>query len=332
MTTATLRDLVMSKGYVVADGAMGTQLFAAGLSAGWSPEEWNLSHPDEIRAVHRGYLQAGADLIVTNSFGGNCFRQSLHGFEHRVGELNQAAAQIGRLEADAEMERSGRPVLVAGSMGPTGELLAPLGTMEVGACETAFAEQAAALAAGGVDLLWIETMSALDEVEAAVRGARSACDLPIAATMSFDTAGRTMMGVTGRELVERLGALQLAALGANCGNNVPDTEAAVIVIANVGSGTLTVSKPNAGVPVWRKDALVYDGTPDLLGAHAHRAHIAGVDVIGSCCGSSPAHTERIVSVLAGDEPPPSVEVVLNPQTALDERLVRRRPRRRRSGG
>ena len=330
--TTTLNDLVKSKGYVVADGAMGTQLFAAGLSAGWSPEEWNLSQPEEVRAVHRGYLQAGADLIVTNSFGGNCFRQSLHGFERRVDELNQAAAHIGRLEADAEMERSGRPVLVAGSMGPTGELLAPLGTMGVAACEAAFAEQSAALAAGGVDLLWIETMSALDEVEAAVRAARSVCDLPIAVTMSFDTAGCTMMGVTGKELADRLGALDLAAIGANCGNNVPDTEAVVIAIASAGSGTLTVSKPNAGVPVWRKDALVYDGTPELLAAHAHRAHTAGVGVIGSCCGSTPAHTEKIVAVLAGEEPPPSVQVVLNPQTALDERLVRRRPRRRRNHG
>ncbi|WP_428115980.1 homocysteine S-methyltransferase family protein [Candidatus Poriferisodalis sp.] len=330
--TTTLNDLVKSKGYVVADGAMGTQLFAAGLSAGWSPEEWNLSHSEKVRAVHKGYLQAGADLIVTNSFGGNCFRQSLHGFERRVDELNQAAAHIGRLEADAEMERSSRPVLVAGSMGPTGELLAPLGAMEVRACEAAFAEQAAALTTGGVDLLWIETMSALDEVEAAVRAARSVCDLPVAVTMSFDTAGCTMMGVTATELADRLGALDLAAIGANCGNNVPDTEAVVIAIASAGSGTLTVSKPNAGVPVWRKDALVYDGTPELLAAHAHRAHTAGVGVIGSCCGSTPAHTERIVSVLAGNEPPPSVEVVLNPQAALDERLVRRRPRRRRSSG
>lgn len=327
--TTTLMALVMSKGYVVADGAMGTQLFAAGLSAGWSPEEWNLSHPDEVRAVHRGYLQAGADLIVTNSFGGNCYRQSLHGLEGRVDELNRAAAHIGRLEADAEMQRSAREVLVAGSMGPTGELLEPLGTMQAGACEAAFAEQAAGLAAGGVDLLWIETMSALDEIEAAVRGARSACDLPVAATMSFDTAGRTMMGVTARELVDRLGALQLAAVGANCGNNVPDTEAAVIAIANAGSGTLTVSKPNAGVPVWRKDALVYDGTPELLAVHAHRAHTSGVDIIGSCCGSTPEHTAKMVAVLAGEEAPPSVEVVLNPKTALDERLVSRRPRRRR---
>ena len=328
--TTTLMALVMSKGYVVADGAMGTQLFAAGLTAGWSPEEWNLSHPDEVRSVHRGYLQAGADLIVTNSFGGNCYRQSLHGFEHRVDELNRAAAHIGRLEADAEMQRSEREVLVAGSMGPTGELLEPLGTMKAGACEAAFAEQAAGLAAGGVDLLWIETMSALDEIEAAVRGARSVCDLPIAATMSFDTAGRTMMGVTGAELAERLDGLGLAALGANCGNNIADTEAAVTAIAAAAPGTTVISKPNAGVPVWSGDNLVYDGTPEVLAAHAHRARTAGVTVIGSCCGSTPAHTAKIAAVLRGDEPPPDIESAppAAPARGTEDRLARRRTRRR----
>ena len=327
--TTTLNDLVESKGYVVADGAMGTQLFAAGLSAGWSPEEWNLSHPDEIRAVHRGYLQAGADLIVTNSFGGNCFRQSLHGFERQVRELNVAAAQIGRAEADAETQQSERPVLVAGSMGPTGELLAPLGEMSVEACESAFAEQAAALDAGGVDLLWIETMSALDEVEAAVRAARRVSDLPVAVTMSFDTAGCTMMGVSGNELADRLGPLEVAAIGANCGNNVPDTEAAVLAIAQVAPDTPVISKPNAGVPVWHGHSLVYDGTPELLAAHSHRVRAAGVSVIGTCCGSTPEHTAKIVAVLAGDEPTPEVTAAPNPRETLDERLVRRRPRRRR---
>ena len=330
--TVTLNDLVESKGYVVADGPMGTQLFAAGLSAGWSPEEWNVSHPDEVRAVHRGYLQAGADLIVTNSFGGNRLRQALHGLEHCVPELNRAAARIGRVEADAEMQRSDRPVLVAGSMGPTGELLAPLGDMCVESCEAAFAEQASALDAGGVDLLWIETMSALDEVEATVRAARSVSDLPIAVTMSFDTAGCTMMGVTGKELAERLGPWELAAIGANCGSNVPDTETAVLAIANIAPGALVISKPNAGVPVWQGHSLVYDGTPELLAAHAYRIHAAGVTVIGTCCGSTPEHTAKIVAVLAGDEPPPAVTAAPNPRETLDERLVRRRPRRRRSGG
>ncbi len=326
----SIADLIADKGYVVADGAMGTRLFAMGLSSGDSPEEWNVSHEAEVRAVHRSYLAAGADLVVTNSFGGTHFRMALHRLEDRVCELNGAAARIARLEADAESERAGRPVLVAGSMGPTGELLAPLGNMTAGECEAAFAVQATALAAGGADLLWIETMSALDEVEAAVRGARSACDLPVAATMSFDTAGCTMMGVTGNELAERLAQLDLAAIGANCGNNVPDTESAVVAIAGADHATPVVSKPNAGVPVWSGHGFVYNGTPEMLAAHAHRALLAGVTVIGTCCGSTAEHTAKIVAVLSGDEPPPEVEPTPDPGTVIENRLARRRHRRRRS--
>ena len=254
---------------------------------------------------------------------------ALHGLEHRVGELNQAAARNARLEADAEMQRSGRQVLVAGSMGPTGELLAPLGNMSAEACEAAFAEQAAALAEGGADLLWIETMSDLGEVEAAVRGIRSACNLPVVATMSFDTAGRTMMGVTGAEFADRLGPLELAAVGANCGNNVPDTEAAVLAIAEAAPDALVVSKPNAGMPVWSGHAFIYNGTPEMLAAHAHRVHSAGAAVLGTCCGSTPAHTAKIVSVLRGEESPS--ESAISPQagTVIENRRARRRRRSRR---
>ena len=167
-------------------------------------------------------------------------------------------------------------------------------------------------------------MSDLDEVEAAVRGARAACDLPIVATMSFDTAGRTMMGVTGVELADRLGRLGLAAMGANCGNNVADTEAAVVAIASASPGTPVISKPNAGVPVWSGDSLVYDGTPEVLAAHAHRARAAGVAVIGSCCGSTPAHTAKIVAVLRGDEPPPDIEATPPGVARTEDRMARRR--------
>ncbi|MXZ95409.1 MAG: betaine--homocysteine S-methyltransferase [Acidimicrobiaceae bacterium] len=327
--TATIDELLQANGYVVADGAMGTQLFAVGLSAGDPPEAWNVHHTEEVRAIHRAYLQAGADLVVTNSFGGTSFRLALHGLQDQVVELNAAAARNARVEADAEMERAGRRLLVAGSMGPTGELLEPLGNMSAAACEAGFAEQAEGLAAGGADVLWIETMSDLDEVEAAVRGARSACDLPVAASMSFDTAGRTMMGVTGSELAERLGSLGLAAMGANCGNNIADTEAAVISMTAASTGTPVISKPNAGVPVWSGDALVYDGTPEVLAAHAHRARGAGVAVIGSCCGSTPAHTAKIAAVLAGDEPPPDIDSAPPSTSATEDRMARRRTRRRR---
>ena len=326
--TASISDLLETNGYAVADGAMGTQLFAVGLSAGDPPEAWNVHHAEEVRAIHRAYLQAGADLVITNSFGGTSFRLALHGLQDRVRELNRAAAGVARVEADAESERTGRTVLVAGSMGPTGELLEPMGNMSAAACEASFAEQAEGLAAGGADVLWIETMSDLDEVEAAVRGARSVCDLPVTATMSFDTAGRTMMGVTGTELAERLGTLGLAAIGANCGNNIADTEAAVTAIAATSPGTPVISKPNAGVPVWSGDNLVYDGTPDVLAAHAHRARTAGVTVIGSCCGSTPAHTAKIAAVLRGDEPPPDIESAPPATPATEDRLARRRTRRR----
>ena len=326
--TATIDELLEAKGHVVADGAMGTQLFAVGLSAGDPPEAWNVHHAAEVRAIHRAYFQAGADLVITNSFGGTGFRLALHSLQDDVVRLNEAAARNARIEADAETERTGRAVLVAGSMGPSGELLEPMGNMSVAACEAAFAEQASGLAAGGADVLWIETMSDLDEVEAAVRGARSVCDLPVTATMSFDTAGRTMMGVTGTELAERLGGLGLAAMGANCGNNVADTEAAVAAIAAVSPGTPVISKPNAGVPVWSGDNLVYDGTPEVLAAHAHRARTAGVAVIGSCCGSTPAHTAKIAAVLRGDEPPPDIESASPSPPATEDRLARRRTRRR----
>ena len=326
----SIGQLLAAKGYVVADGAMGTQLFGVGLSAGDPPEAWNVHHAEQVQAIHRAYLRAGADLVVTNSFGGTRFRLALHSFQDQVVELNEAAARNARIEADAESDRAGRPVLVAGSMGPTGELLAPMGNMSAADCEAAFAEQAEGLAAGGADVLWIETMSDLDEVEAAVRGARSACDLPVSATMSFDTAGRTMMGVTGTEMAERLDGLGLAAMGANCGNNIPHTEAAVITMATGSPGTAVISKPNAGVPVWSDDALVYDGTPEVLAAHAHRVRAAGAAVIGSCCGSTPAHTAKIAAVLRGDEPPPDIELAppsTTPGTA--DRLARRRTRRRR---
>ena len=326
--TASIDEILEAKGYVVADGAMGTQLFAVGLSAGDPPEAWNVHHAEEVRAIHRAYLRAGADLVITNSFGGTSFRLALHRMQDRVAELNEAAARIAGIEADAEAERAGRPLLVAGSMGPTGELLEPMGNMSIAACEAAFAEQAAGLAAGGADVLWIETMSDLDELEAAVRGARSTCDLPIAATMSFDTAGHTMMGVTGAELADRLGPLGLAAMGANCGNNVADTEAAVVAIAAATPGTPVISKPNAGVPVWSGDSLVYDGTPDALAAHAHRARRAGVTVIGSCCGSTPAHTAKIASVLRGEEPPPDIASTPPAGPGTEDRLARRRTRRR----
>lgn len=299
-----LRDIVDQKGYAVLDGAMGTQLFSAGLTSGDAPERWNIEHPERLQDIHRAYYDAGSDVVLTNSFGGTRYRLKLHGLDDRVEELSEAAARNARVAAD----ETDRNVLVAGSIGPTGELIEPLGELSIADAEAAFAEQARGLAAGGADLLWLETLSDLTEVECAIRGAKAGSDLPIVVTMSFDTAGCTMMGVTGTAAVARLADYGLAALGANCGNNIPDTEAAVTEIARVSDGLLVVSKANAGIPEWHGTELHYSGTPEVLAAHAHRVRAAGVQVIGGCCGSTPDHIAMVAKVLAGEIPVPDVEV------------------------
>ena len=299
---ADFGDLLAANGYLVLDGAMGTQLFTAGLAAGDPPEIWNVDHPDRIQAIHRGYVVAGSDVVLTNSFGGNRHRLKLHALESRSHELNAAAAAAARSVAD----QANRPVVVAGSMGPTGELIEPLGELTDKEATEAFAEQAAGLTDGGADVLWLETMSALSEVEAGVQGARSASDLPIVATLSFDTAGRTMMGVTGEEAASRLVELGVAGIGANCGANLADTEAALVAIRSACGGIPVISKANAGIPAWKGDKLEYDATPEILAAHAHRLREAGISAIGACCGSTPDHIAHIRGVLDGDLPVPDI--------------------------
>lgn len=300
---AILDDLLNERDVLLVDGAMGTELFDRGLGSGDPPELWNVEFPDRVRAVHDDYIAAGSDIVLTNSFGGTSFRLRLHRLDNRVVELNKAAAAVAREAADA----IDRTVLVAGSMGPTGELLEPMGTMTPATCAAAFAEQAEGLAAGGADLLWIETMSHLDEVAAAIEGARSVSDLPICATMSFDTAGRTMMGVSGVAAVERIAGLDVRAIGANCGNNLADTEAATAEMRVTDGDALLISKANAGMPEWRGAELHYSGSPDVMAAHAVRQRDAGVRIIGACCGSSPAHVAMMRKVLDGVVPVPEVD-------------------------
>ena len=326
-----LDDLIAERGCLLIDGAMGTEMFARGLEAGAPPELWNIEHPDRVAEVYRAYVDAGSDIFLTNSFGGTAFRLKLHDLHERVEELNEAAARIGRSIADG----LDRTVLVAGSMGPTGELLEPMGTMTPTTCAEAFARQAAGLTAGGADILWIETMSHLDEIAAAVEGARSVSELPITATLSFDTAGRTMMGVTGADAVNRLAELGVAAVGANCGNNLADTEAALAEMRAANPTIHLISKANAGMPEWRGADLHYSGSPEIMAAHAHRQRAAGIQMIGGCCGSAPAHLAMMRAVLDGDIEPPEVDfepAVLRQvlKRSDDEPTGRRRGRRPRA--
>lgn len=288
-----LEQLLTTTDTVVLDGAMGTMLFAAGLVAGASPEEWNVAHPDRIRAVHRAYIASGSRIILTNSFGGTRYRLKLHHMEDRVVAFNRAAARNARAEADA----TPHTVLVAGSIGPTGELLVPMGNMEFADAQAAFAEQARGLVDGGVDLLWIETMSDLEEVRAAVDGVRSITDLPVCATMSFDTNGRTMMGVTPAQAVRTMAAWGLAAVGANCGNGIDEIEDVIAAMHRAAPEMRLIAKANAGIPQWRNNELLYDATPPVMGHYAQRVRALGASFIGGCCGNGPSHITAIAEAL-----------------------------------
>lgn len=280
-----LSRMLETRPWVLADGATGTNLFAMGLMSGDAPELWNTDHPERIAALHRGFIDAGADIVLTNTFGGNRYRLKLHHAEGRVRELNAAAARIARTEVDS----SGREVVVAGSIGPTGEILEPLGPLAVEAAREAFAEQAAALAEGGADVLWIETMSSKEEVEAAIAGARATA-LPVVSTLSFDTNGRTMMSLTPSELAAIHRTHGLLACGSNCGVGPSELVASILNLATASeSSAVLVAKSNCGLPQYVDGAIRYDGTPALMGTYACLAFDAGARIIGGCCGTTPDH-------------------------------------------
>ncbi len=290
----TLQDLLAADGPIIADGGMGTMLFSMGLERGSSPELWNVEHPDVIRNIHRGYIEAGAQIILTNTFGGNRFRLGMHDLAGRVEELNRVAAELAGTEAAI----SENPVVVGGSMGPTGQMIAPMGTLAFEDAVAAFEEQAQALAAGGVDVVWIETMSDLEEVRAAVEGARNAApDTPLVTTMTFDTKGRTMMGVTPEKALKTLADYGILALGGNCGNGPDEIEGVIEKMQGVGSNISLIAKANAGLPKMRDGVAVYDATPDVMGAYAVRVYDLGARIIGACCGSTPDHIRAIARAL-----------------------------------
>jgi 5-methyltetrahydrofolate--homocysteine methyltransferase len=280
---------------ILADGAMGTMLFDAGLQFGDPPERWNLDHPDVVQRVHRGYLEAGAKILLTNTFGGNRFRLGMHGLDGNVAELNRAAADVAR-EA---VRVVGNGVLVAGDIGPSGRILAPLGDMEFSEAADGFAEQAAALAGAGVDLFWIETMSDLEEVHAAIEGVRRAAgDMPVITTMTFDTRGRTMMGVTPEEAARALLGWGSLAVGGNCGNGPDEIEAVVRKMHTVAPDAVLVAKANAGIPRLVQGRAVYGAGPAEMAQYALAVVRAGARIVGACCGSTPAHLEAMAEALA----------------------------------
>ena len=251
-TMATLHEMLRTKNVLLADGATGTNLFDAGLTAGDAPDLWNVERPEAIKALDRSFVEAGADIILTNTFGSTRQRLKLHAADNRVFEINEAGARLAREVADA----AGRPVVVAGSMGPTGELFVPLGALTEEDAVAAFTEQAEGLKAGGADVCWIETMSAVEEIQAAARGAIAA-GMPYTATASFDTAGRTMMGLTPADMPSIFADLpeQPVAMGANCGVGASDLLFSLVQMSQANPGPTFIAKANAGIPQFRGEHI-----------------------------------------------------------------------------
>ncbi|MGF6255403.1 betaine--homocysteine S-methyltransferase [Ensifer sp. LBL] len=305
MTAASnaLSALLAEKGVLLADGATGTSLFAMGLEAGEAPELWNETKPENITKLHQDFVDAGADIILTNTFGGTRHRLKLHQADDRVHALNKRAAEIARAVAD----KASRKVITAGSVGPTGELLIPLGALSYDDAVSAFVEQIEGLKAGGAEVAWIETMSSPDEIRAAAEAAAKV-GLPYVYTGSFDTAGKTMMGLHPKDIhgVATDFGDGPVAVGANCGVGASDILSSLLDMTEAAPGATVIVKGNCGIPEFRGSEIHYSGTPPLMAEYVRLAADAGAKIIGGCCGTTCGHLAAM-------------------RVALDEHVRRERP-------
>ncbi|MCE8035002.1 betaine--homocysteine S-methyltransferase [Billgrantia tianxiuensis] len=289
-----LEQILTSRDWLLADGATGTNLFDMGLTSGEAPELWNELYPRRIARMYTLALEAGSDIFLTNSFGSNAARLRLHGSQHRARELSRLSAAIARDVAD----RYPRPIVVAGSVGPTGEIMSPLGSLTHELAVEIFHEQAEGLKEGGADVLWLETMSSIEELQAASDAFKLA-SMPWCGTMSFDTAGRTMMGVTAQSAMETVGQMpnMPVAFGANCGVGASDLMRTVLNFTSQGNAVPIIAKGNAGIPEYFDGHIRYSGTPELMADYAVLARDAGAKIIGGCCGTTPEHLARMRAAL-----------------------------------
>lgn len=303
-----LTRLLETREWLLLDGATGTNLFAMGLEAGNAPELWNFEHPDRIRALHQGFVDSGSDVILTNSFGGTSYRLKLHEAQDRVHEINKRAAEIAREIADA----SDREIIVAGSMGPTGELMQPVGPLAHEDAVAAFEDQGRALIEGGADVLWAETISSREEM-AAVAEAAANIGATLCGTLSFDSAGRTMMGVTSSDYagMQDSFATKPLAFGANCGTGAPDLLRTVLGLTEAAPDAIVIAKANAGIPKYVDGAIEYDGTPETMAEYAKLARDAGARLIGGCCGTRGPHLVAMRAALESHVPGerPSLDMI-----------------------
>jgi 5-methyltetrahydrofolate--homocysteine methyltransferase len=281
---------------LISDGAMGTFLQAKGMLPGESPEEWCVSHPEAVKSIATAYIEAGSDIVETDSFGGTIFKQREFGFGDRVAEFNEASARLAK-------EAMGDKGYVAASVGPTGQIVEDEGGEATeDEIYAAFKEQIVALAAGGADALCIETMSSITEAVLAIKAAKDNCSLPVIVTYTFEPGShgyRTMMGVTPARAAEESVAAGADIIGANCGNGIINMITITKELRAAAPNTPILIHANAGMPVLEGDKTVFKETPSDMASHVQELIDAGANIIGGCCGTTPAHISAMAKVAKG---------------------------------
>ncbi|HNR65488.1 MAG TPA: homocysteine S-methyltransferase family protein [Atribacterota bacterium] len=283
---------LLSQKTLVIDGAMGTMLQQYGLKAGEAPEMWNITQPDIVKSIHTSYLEAGADIILTNTFGANGIKLQKLGFRERLLELNEQAVKLARKAADEYREVHQQPIFIAGSIGPSGEILGPCGLVKDEEAYAGYEEQVKVLASSGIDFILLETFYDLNEIGIALKAVKEICDLPVFASMTFDDSLKTIYGISPEKAVKVLFQEGADGVGANCGSG-PETLYKVIAQMRVLTDAPLLVKPNAGIPYIDNNRIIYPATPQEMAEYTEKFIQLRVNIIGGCCGTTPEHIRAI---------------------------------------